>query len=290
MVPITRSATAARVLLHSASALTYTPDPNPIVDHVTMPQVPVQWLIPDLLPSSYFSVFVATEGCGKSLFSYAMAMALATGVEFLGRTPTRPRTVLYFDEENSIPDQIQYQQWAWHGLGRPNMSLLKEHFWPLAFHLGSRDWPERLEERVMYHQPGVIVIDTALSALPPLSKDGENDNATANRIINKVKAITRLTTPQCATWALKHEKRANPAYQSGPEQMDVRGAKEWLGSADNVIFMKRAPGPPVKHNTRKLHRTRLIPYKPRAFGLTEELHISPSWCDDGRGIRFALAP
>jgi hypothetical protein len=50
-------------------------------------------------------------------------MCLAAGLPFLGRE-LMPARVLYFDEENSLPDLHKYISRVWIGLGKPNIDTV----------------------------------------------------------------------------------------------------------------------------------------------------------------------
>jgi hypothetical protein len=56
----------------------------------------------------------------------------------------------------------------------------------------------------------------------------------------------------------------------------LRGAKDWQGKADQVMFQVVAAGRPRADG---LRITRLIPDKTRAFGLRHNIYISPHWTD-----------
>src|SRR5262249_16591536 len=66
---------------------------------VTDSTAPPAWLITDLFYQSSLICLAGVPGVGKSLFSYAAAIAVASGRPFLGLS-TKQTRVLYFDEEN----------------------------------------------------------------------------------------------------------------------------------------------------------------------------------------------
>ena len=254
------------------------PTLNPLVDWLTTTDIPITWLIPDLVPQDYLITLIAGEGAGKSTLAYALSMALAAGEPVLGRRPPVPRPVLYFDCENSLPDAMAYARRTWIGFGRPSLDLLGQHLWIDHFSLGGPDWPKRVTERVLAVHPALIVCDTAISCFPPLTTKGEDDNADAIRTINKLREISRLVVPHASVLILKHAK----VFPVGVQEYDLRGAKAWKGAADSVLFLVKNPGRASSGG----HTTRLFPLKPRAYGLQEELHITPTWLEERHGLRL----
>ena len=252
---------------------------NPILDWLLSDDDQIDWLIPGLIPRNYVITLIAGEGAGKSTLSYTLSMALATGSTVLNTAPTSPQTVLYFDMENGKPDAVRYAKRAYYGLGRPSLTLLEEHLWIEHFTLGSADWKRTAEARVKAVRPALIVFDTAISCCPPLTAKGEDDNAEASRTITAIKQLCQMVTPHASSLILKHAK----TFPVGVQEYDLRGAKAWKGAADSVLFLvkHKAPG-------RAGHTTTLLPLKSRAFGLQQELHIKPTWVEDGKGLRLEL--
>lgn len=232
-----------------------------------------QWVVEDMLARGTLVIVAGEPGVGKSVLSYALAFAVASGVPFLGRT-TRPTSVLYFDEENSYPDMAQYCQWVWRGLGCPPVPMLKERLRIEHFSL-NRDWEPVMLNAAVEHRPGLIVVDTAT---PALQIKDENDNAEASLKIQALRRAQRAAANDTTVLVLKHAKiNDEEGYRR-----TVRGAKTWLGQADAVIFHTRAVGRPRKDG---LSKTYLHPDKSRAFGLKDEITVLPAWTDgEPRGL------
>src|SRR2546425_9831290 len=96
--------------------------PDDLLAMLEGPDITPPWVVPDCLVQNEVMVLAGEAGAGKSILTYALSIALATGNTFLGRqlTPTR---VLYCDEENPYWTRLQYLRWAWRGLGRPRTGL-----------------------------------------------------------------------------------------------------------------------------------------------------------------------
>jgi len=243
-----------------------------IVEVLEGTEAPVEWLVPHLLTRGSLVVLAGDAGAGKSLLCYALGLALAGRVPFLGH-PVSSATVLYFDQENSRPDAIQYLRWAWHGLKCPPLASLQQHFHFAPFQLGSRHWAERAALLIEPLQPALLIFDTAT---PCCDIRDENDNGEATQTITTIRRLQALVSPPATALVLKHAKILTEHHQR-----TIRGAKAWLGAADSVMFLIRPAGRPRADG---LVNTRLEPWKTRAFGLRTTLHITPVWTADRLGL------
>src|SRR5574342_624176 len=96
----------------------------PLADVLTAEVKDPQWLVVDMLPRGQLTILAGAPGVGKSILCYHLALAVASGLPFLGAWETRPCKVLYIDQENSWPDFARYVQWAWRGLGQPDIGKI----------------------------------------------------------------------------------------------------------------------------------------------------------------------
>mgnify|MGYP001614943497 CR=1 FL=1 len=239
------------------------------------------WVVERFIPRDTITVLIGLEGIGKSSLSYSLALAVATGTPFLGR-PTQQLKVLYFDNENSHPDCSQYLRRLWIGMGCPDPAELDkflqvEHFslsvgWQKVFAAKCREW-----------NPGLVIVDTANACV---SIKDENSNAEAGEILSFV----QIARPARASVILmKHEREPKDGMGKS-----VRGAKYWLGAVDQVVYLHRQQGRPSgttpigTDRPERMHRTKLIPAKHRAFGLDEPINITPKELDtpSGKGLIF----
>lgn len=259
---------------------------NPIVDILTAPDKPPNWLIPDLAIQGSFVTLVGESGAGKSYVTYTLAMAVAAGVPALSGVVPRgePRRVLYFDDENSEQDRDKYLKRSFLGLRSGNhgkaldLGLLLENFWPVHAALGTDDWPDVVAGLIDQIRPHLIVIDTAPACF---NIEDENSNAEAAKNIKEMKRLMRLIDPAITAWVLKHAKTRTEKGQV----RTVRGAKVWKDMSDSLLFqIKASVGRPRKDS---LSNTRLVPDKIRAYGLSRPIYITPVWTDERRsGLRL----
>jgi hypothetical protein len=186
--------------------------------------------------------------------------------------------VLYFDEENSTPDRVQYERWAWHGLGRPNLNLILQNFWCCSFGLGSVDWYKRAEEEILLHKPDLFIIDTTT---PACHIQDENSNAEAHAVIGKIRVLQNLMPVPITAVALKHA-RLNSVEGGG---YTLRGAKAWEGAVDGIVYISKSRGRPRGDG---LSNNILSPSKTRAFGLRKTIRIAPKMTKDGLGMTLTV--
>lgn len=249
---------------------------NPIIDILTTTEDDPEWLVPDMLLQGTLMLLVGDSNVGKSYISYTLGLSIAAGVPALNSlVPAgKPRTVVYFDDENSRQDRDKYLRRIYIGLccqnggEEPDLGLLDQHFKPVHFALGNEDWEERATEYVEAFNPALIVFDTAT---PCFNIDDENSNGEAQRAAKAIRRIMRVADPVATALVLKHAK--------GPEERLIRGAKSWRGTADGVIFQVKARGRPRKDG---LFLARLVPDKTRAYGMTQTIYLTPSYTDNKR--------
>lgn len=240
----------------------------PLADVLTAEVHDPTWLVKDMLPRGQLTILAGEPGVGKSILCYHLALAVASGLPFLGVWPTVRTKVLYIDQENSWPDFARYVQWAWRGLGQPdvaNIDIQLEHFSLLS------DWRPTLERLATTIHPGLIIVDTAT---PAFSVMDENDNSEATRITQYLRRIQVIASNETTILILKHEREAD-----GVRRRNIRGAKAWSGAVDSVMFHVRGRGRPRKDG---LKPTFLEPDKVRAFGLRSKIKVIPEWATEAR--------
>ena len=243
----------------------------------------MSWLIPDFIAAGSLITLGGEPGTGKSYLSYSLSLALTTGTPLMNWPITSPRRVLYFDQENSRADCIEYFRWAWRALGSPHSILITQNLTFVHFGLSSNAWAQQMAFYVTAVHPDLIIIDTTTPACAIID---ENDNGEASRAILLLRGLQTLTTPTPAILALKHA-RVNSKAEAGERRYTLRGAKAWEGQADSVIFQLHSKGHP---RTDGLTNTRLEPAKTRAFGLRHAMTIEPDWLPNKAGILLKSNP
>lgn len=255
------------------------PDRNPLLDELTGEKLVVDWILPGFVPRGTLIALAGMPGVGKSYLSYYMSFALATGTSFLGMQPEKPFKTLYFDQENSRHDRVEYERRCYIGQDKPDLDLLGENFWCASFELGSKDWFQVAQAHIEMHKPDLIIFDTAT---PCFRVENENDNSEAAIIIGKLRQLMTLTKPNPGVIVLKHGKIVTDSVE---RKMTLRGAKAWEGQVDSIVYQTLCAGRPRNDG---LRNTQLSPSKTRAFGLDKDLKIYPEWIDDKAGVRLSL--
>lgn len=252
---------------------------NPIRSILAAEDADPEWLIKDLLLQGTLVCLAGEPGAGKSLVSYTLALAKASGWSALsGLVPEGPpERVVYFDQENSPQNRNKYITRSWWGLADshglpPDADLLEENFIPVHFHLGAADWFDVAADFISHFQPRLAVFDTAASCF---DIEDENNNAEAARVLKQLRQLMTVTDPPLTVLVLKHAK----STVGKGERRKMRGATMWQSLADQVMFQVRCQGRPRKGG---LQLTRLVPDKTRAYGLTEEIFITPSYTDEAK--------
>jgi len=88
------------------------------------PEVAVEWLVEDILPTVGLAQISGTQKSGKSFFSLQLGLSIATGNEFLGRR-MQQGNVLYLDCEGSFDRLNRRMSAQREGLGIPRTPDLK---------------------------------------------------------------------------------------------------------------------------------------------------------------------
>lgn len=215
------------------------------------------------------TILAGDPGVGKSVLSYSLALALASGTPFLGR-PVEKRKVLYFDEENSEQDLRAYLHTLWLGMGQPDLATLNANLHIEHFGLAAaiRSPYDLMKHYAGEFGPDLIVLDTAT---PICRIMDENSNSEASQAIRQLRLVRGAASPHCTVLTLKHARRDDAGNKN------IRGAKGWLGEFDGVLYHTLSPGRKPKTGWRS---TRLESGKVRAHGLRHPIKIVPIGSDE----------
>jgi hypothetical protein len=254
------------------------PIKNDLRQILTSTEPLVEWLVKDFLPQGTLMTLAGEPGAGKSVLCYHLAICLACGIAPLGglfpANPEGPVSVLYFDQENSIPDRNQYLKYAWEGLGKPDIKTLQTYLWCPHFQLGGGEWASAAADWIEAKQPRIIFYDTAT---PCFHVQDENSNAEATSNINTLRDLAKLTDKVATQTVLKHAK----TKLEKDSRRTLRGAKAWEGAVDAIVFHTKTAGRPRADG---LSMTKLEPAKTRAFGLRHKVSIDPGWIQKRSGL------
>jgi len=234
--------------------------PLKLADLLTKTPPDPEWLIEKMIHKHQFVVAAGDAGVGKSFFWYTAAFGIVLGSHFLLNRQCAQGPVLYFDDENSLPDLRDYLLKIWWAYGCPDpeligANLIIEHF---MLSKAGDAWPGYMSACISKVQPCLVVVDTVTTAL---SVEDENDNAEASRIVRSLRRCMAQGRPDASLLAMKHAKDGR-----------VRGAKAWEGMPDQVLVQSRLVG---KQRADGYHNSKIESTKRRTFGLREALKIIP---------------
>lgn len=244
---------------------------------------PPRWLVRDFLYQQSLVCIAGVPGVGKSVFSYSLAVAIASNLPFLGLPVTQGR-VLYLDEENGPANMPTYLRWAWKGMHCPDLVTLNANLriGQNAILSYNGTWIDCLLQQVRQFQPSLVICDTSSSCF---RLNDENDNAEASKVIGGLRLVQEAASNNTSILILRHARIERDAKGKHPDRYKMRGASAWAGASDGVIFHLAPAG-----NYHGLRPTYLVPDKTRAFGLRTQLTITPRWTSDDKttaGIELA---
>jgi len=247
--------------------------PLKLVDLLTKTPPAPDWLIKNMIHKHQFVVAAGDAGVGKSFFWYTAAFGIVLGRDFLTGHQCAQGPVLYFDDENSLPDLRDYLLKIWWSYGCPDPELIAANLSIEHFQLSRAGdaWPGYMAGCIERSQPLLVVVDTATSAL---SIQDENDNAEASRAVKSLRVCMSKGRPDAGLSVLKHAKDGR-----------VRGAKAWEGMPDQVLVQSRLIG---GQRSDGFHNTKIESTKRRTFGLKESLKIIPVNGGIGVGLKSEL--
>lgn len=216
----------------------------------------IEWLIPDFWLQGGLGFIAGIPKSYKSWFGLHMALAVATGGEFLGQK-AKKANVLYIQEEDSernvrirmksMMDSIfplEYQQMKKSkNVLEPSIQLRIQ----TGFVASDPDWLQKLEEFVEEHRVELVVIDTLMT----VSGDIDVDKAREIRqnILNPLKEIGRKFD---ISFCIIHHntKAAGASIRPGVAEV-TRASTRMMGSgqlhawADCGIYIRDKQGPDV---------------------------------------------
>jgi len=194
---------------------------------------PVPWLAPPVLPRAALTVLYAPSGDGKSLFSMALAAAIAHGGELAGIECERGVTV-YLDAENG--------EWEIHRrvhtLGLPSSGVQMAD----ASGLDLRRDVAEVETVVRDMTPDLLILDSLRSMTPGMD---ENDTARTAGVLDPLRQLAHESG--AAILLIHHANKAG---------RDFRGASSIRDSVDVLWHLGRQENDPDQRR-RFLHNRKM---------------------------------
>lgn len=192
---------------------------------------PPRWLIQDILPAGGLIGLYGPPGTGKSFIGIDMAMAVATGRPWHGRT-TEQGFVLYVSAEGGTGIGKRVAAWLSHHHVKPELAKVGWLTESVPVHSDSEDMDVlfgRLNDEIE-QQPALVIIDTLARCF-----DGdENQQEDMGRFIA---GVDRLRREFEATVIVVHHTRLDGDRE--------RGNTAFRGAADTMCSIERKPEGPL---------------------------------------------
>jgi hypothetical protein len=195
-----------------------------------------QWLVSLLLPRRGFGVLFGPSGCGKSFWGVFLAICVACGLDFLGRS-SKQAGVIYCAPEDA--EGVKFRTVA--ALRALDLEIGEDMPIPLAIVPNSLDLAnpegdadaliaaikaESVVLREMGAPLGLIIIDTYRDALPGLEENDSKQTSAAVRTLRRIGDETRALV-----LVIAHTAKAGDGE-------DPRGSSALIGAADVALGVK----------------------------------------------------
>jgi hypothetical protein len=191
----------------------------------------IQYIVDGVIPAyGMLGHLVAYAKVGKSTFGQALGAAVAKGAPFLDRD-TRQARVLAICAE----DPPEYTAWLARHLdvSRGQMTFYRE-----SVRLDAEGLAQ-ISGAVQQQHFGFVLISSWQAVVRGLIRD-ENDNAGAVRVVEDVKAATRVTG---VPWLIDaHSGKGEDQNDDADPSRAIRGASGAAGSADYTLSLRYANG------------------------------------------------
>ncbi|WP_176556364.1 AAA family ATPase [Rubellimicrobium rubrum] len=199
---------------------------------------PREWLVEGLVPNKTVTLFSGDGGTGKSLLAHQLAVAVASGCDWLGMRVTQGRVIFLSaeDDEDELhrrTDEIlratvrnydDVSGLTLRSLAGEDALLVSERGPALTASILFQD----LEARATNEQPALVVIDTLADVYPA----NENDRAKVRQFVGILRGLA--IRQKCAVMLLAHPSLSGLSSGSG-----MSGSTAWNNSVRSRLYMER---------------------------------------------------
>jgi RecA-family ATPase/5S rRNA maturation endonuclease (ribonuclease M5) len=201
---------------------------------------PRQWHVVDLIPARQVTILGGDGGVGKSLLALQLAVASATGTSWIGRNPTKTRTVYVSaeDDQDEIHRRLDDITTA-EGMDMRRLSELtlrslagEDALLAVADNrsgtLNTTPLLTELDQCIGDSQAGLLILDT----LADLHSGQENDRAVARQFIGILRGLA--LRHDCTVILLAHPSLSGMSSGSG-----LSGSTAWNNSVRSRLYFER---------------------------------------------------
>lgn len=203
-----------------------------------LPVQPRQWLVVDMVPMNTVTLFGGDGGTGKSLLALQLAVAVATGTEWLGMS-VRQGSVIFMSAEDDAEELHRRLDAITKGTGLSYAQLSPLTLTSLAGEdaLLALDGQLKLMHSALYDhldaqasedKPVLIVIDTLADVYPA----NENDRAKVRQFVGMLRNLA--LRHKAALMLLGHPSLTGMSSGSG-----LSGSTAWNNSVRSRLYLDR---------------------------------------------------
>lgn len=195
------------------------------LDELFESTIKIDWCVDGLFSEGGLSIIVGKPKSGKSTLARQLALNVARGEKFLGRS-TKSGKVMYVALEEQI-GMLKRQFRSLGATGKDNMIL----------HVGSAvslDPLKDLQEQVEKNQPRMLIIDTLLLLLKVENDNGYNE---MNKVLSRLRDIARSTGTHIVT--LHHQNKGMPGMSQNRGGDSIMGSSAIHGAMDSILIFNK---------------------------------------------------
>lgn len=238
-----------------------------------------EWLIEKIITFHGICIFGGDSGHGKSFIAQHVALACSMGKPVLDQFDTKPVSVLYIDEEGTLPMLKQRFTLLCNGeqtkIFPENLNILSRQ--DLKFNDDIRDYKHQGEnaaliKRVIEHyNPGLVIVDSMVGCMV----GSENDADNVRGIFNTLKPLLR--DREMGVILLHHTSKGGRIKSKA----SLRGSGDFVAFADTLLMFNK------KNDliTISWEKTRMLPESQ-----TETFSVLLKQENNGVLIRYLGAP
>lgn len=208
---------------------------------------PIPWAVPGWLAEGDTLVVGGEPGTGKSVFAMDMALALATGGEFLSMKITKQLPVLYIDEE--MPPALARRRLRMFMRGRE----LEPSDVALSYYNNNQLNLDHAESRLVLRnvldacRPKFVVLDSLIR----FHDRNEND---AKEISNFLEMLKGLQSEYEFGWIILHHLSKPGKDKSKELGHRLRGSSDIRAACDQIYGLEGDPSTPMRTLTHDKNR------------------------------------
>lgn len=213
----------------------------------SVPEVP--WAIHGLFARQDLVLVGGEGGTGKSVLALDMAIALATGQQFLGLEIPEPQPVLYLDEENQ--EHVVRRRIAQHMAGReihtPPTGFSYYH--QRGYSLRDLEGQARIANLIDRHEPQWVFLDSLIRFVV----EGTNQDAA-----EFAAALKAERTRSGVGWVYLHH-LGKPSKERTDAIHRLRGASDYVNASDALLTLEGDRDSDQRTLTPQQRRTSVLP-------------------------------